>query len=176
MIRYALFLLILANCACEHPPESYPPPEQRHPIEGPALNRASMLVNMNDEDAKEHFVKDISDKLEGGSWRWTGKRPTVKILLVKTQGLKLTSDFTIWEGCLAQTGPVHVSFFIGDQLLGKVRYDTPGYKHFVTPVDPAYLQTAKDTLVSAEIDKVYKDPQDGTVLGFILSNIGFERQ
>ena len=135
-----------------------------------------MLVNMNDEDAKQHFVKDISDKLEGGSWRWTGKRPTVKILLVKTQGLKFTTDFTLWEGCLAQTGPVNISFFIGDKLLGKVHYDTPGHKHFVAPVDPGWLQTSTDILVSVEIDKVCNYPQDGTTLGFILSNIGFERQ
>lgn len=135
-----------------------------------------MMVKMNDEDAPAHFVKDIGHKLEGGSWRWCEKRPTVKILLVKTQGLKFSTDFTIWEGCLKQTGPVSISFFIGDKLLDKVRYDTAGYKHFEKAVDDAWLQTADETLVAEEIDKVYVDPQDGTKLGFILTNLGFDRR
>lgn len=145
-------------------------------MEGRPLLRASMIVNMNDEDAESHFVKDIIHALEGGSWRWCEKRPTVKILLVKTQGLKFTTDFTIWKGCLEQTGPETISFYIGDKLLDKVRYDTPGYKHFEKRVNPAWLQTSEDTLVSEEIDKVYVDPHDGTKLGFILTNLGFVRE
>ncbi|MBV8820299.1 MAG: hypothetical protein JO022_18200 [Acidobacteriaceae bacterium] len=166
----------LLACACHRLPETYAPPEQRHPFEGPSLGRASMMVNMNDEDAVSHIVKDISHQLEGGSWRWCEKRPTVKILLIKTRGLKFTTDFTIWKGCLEQTGPQTVSFFVGDRVLGRVRYDTPGYKHFEKPVDAAWLQTAQDTVIAEEVDKVYVDPKDGTKLGFILTNVGFVRQ
>ncbi len=154
----------------------YPPPEQRHPVEGRALSRASMMVHMNDEDAESHFVKDIVHKLEGGSWRWCEKRPTVKVLVVRTGGLKFSTDFTVWEGCLKQTGPVTISFFLGDRLICKERYDTPGYKHFETPVEPGWLQTADDTLLAMEIDKMYVDPNDGTKLGFILTKLGFDRQ
>lgn len=137
--------------------------------------RASMMVNMNDEDAESHFVKDIVLKLEGATWRWTAQRPTVKILLVKTHGLKFVTDFTLYEGCMKQTGPVTLSFWIGGHLLDKVRYDTPGYKHFEKAVDPEWLQTATETQVSEEIDKLYVDPEDGTKLGFILTKMGFER-
>lgn len=135
-----------------------------------------MMVNMNDRDAPTHFVKDIRATLEGASWRWTQKRPTLKILLVKTQRLKFAADFTIWEGTMQQTGPVTISFFVDDKLLDKVRYETPGYKHFEKPVDPAWLQTATETLVSAEIDKIYVDPGDHARLGFILTRMGFERR
>lgn len=136
----------------------------------------SIMVNMNDEDAAERFVKDISLKLESATWRWTQKRPTLKILLTKTRDLKFAADFTIWEGTMKQTGPVTISFFVDGRLLDKVRYDTPGYKHVEKPVDPAWLQTAVETMVSAEIDKLYVDPADRTVLGFILTRMGFERQ
>jgi len=174
--RLPLLFCTIWLCACNRLPESYAPPEQRQPVLGRTYERASMMVNMNDEDAPEHFVKDIGHKLEGNSWRWCEKRPTVRILLVKTQGLKFKTDFTIWEGCLKQTGPVTVSFWIGDKLLDKIRYDTPGYKHLEKPVDPSWLQTQDDTLVAEEIDKLYLDPVDGTKLGFILTSIGFERQ
>jgi hypothetical protein len=157
-------------------PEWYPPPPQRQPLTIPEPPAGSMMVNMNDLDAPAHFVKDISSTLEGATWRWTQKRPTLKILLVKTQGLKFATDFTIWEGTLKQTGPVTISFFVDDKLLDNVRYDTPGYKHFEKPVDPAWLQTGTDTLVSAEIDKVYVDPGDKATLGFILTKMGFERR
>ena len=135
-----------------------------------------MMVNMNDVNAQLHFVKDISSKLEGETWRWTGKRPTVKVLLVKTRGLKLVSDFTVWEGTLPQTGPVTISFYTDDKLLDKMRVDTPGYKHFEKEVNPDWLQTANETMIAAEIDKLYVAPEDGTKLGFILTRLGFERQ
>jgi hypothetical protein len=161
---------------CNRLPEWYPPPEQRQPLTIPEPPPGSIAVKMNDTDAPEHFVKDISAKLEGTTWRWTQKRPTLKILLIKTRDLKFVADFTIWEGTMTQTGPVTISFFIDEKLLDKVRYDTPGYKHFEKPVDPAWLQTATETIVSAEIDKLYVDPADKATLGFILTRMGFERQ
>lgn len=172
-----LTLLSVLSCACDPAPVSYPPPTQRPPItELFVPTRAGMVVNMNDDDASDHFVRDIGAKLEGGSWRWTQKRPAVKILLSKTHGLKFVSDFTVWEGTLAQTGPVTISFFIDERLIDKTRYDSPGYKHIAKPVPPEWLQTSTDTIVAAEIDKLYKDPGDGVTLGFILSRIGFERE
>lgn len=177
LLRFLPLPLLLTTCACERLPEWYPPPAQRPPITDTFVrNRDAMLVNMNDGDAPEHFVRDIEPKLEGGRWRWTQKRPTIKILLSQTQGLKLVCEFTIWEGTMAQTGPVTISFFVGDKLLQSIHYDTPGYKHFAKPVPPEWLQTSTDTVVSAEIDKLYKDPADGGTLGFILTSLGFERQ
>ena len=88
------------------------------------------MVNMDDPEAPSYFVKDISPSLEGNTWRWTGKRPTVKVLLPKTTGLKYVADFVIHAIVLKQTGPITVSFFIGDRLLGRVRYTTEGPRHF----------------------------------------------
>lgn len=134
------------------------------------------MVNMNDADAPSHIVSDVSPTLEGDTWRWTKQRPTLQVLLAKTGGLKFVTDFTVLEATLKQTGPVTISFYIGDKLLEKVRYDTPGFKHFEKPVEPGWLQTANDTTYSAQIDKLYVSPEDGAKLGFILTRMGFERQ
>ena len=171
-----LVSLLMSLCACHRLPETYSPPEQRQSVAGEEMVRASMMVNMNDPDAKSHFVKDISPALEGATWRWTAKRPTCKVLLVKTGGLKYLVDFTLWEGNMKQTGPVTVAFFIGDRLLDKVRYEHPGYQHYEIAVNPDWVQTADETIIAAEIDKLYVSPEDGVTLGFILSKMGFERQ
>lgn len=175
-MRLIFFVLSILTVACQRLPDSYPPPEQRHPLEGDDPIRAGIMVNMNDQDAKRFFVKDISDTLEGRTWRWTQKRPTVKILLLRTHGLKFVIDFTLWDGAIGQTGPPTISFFVGDRLLEKVRYDTPGYKHFEKAVPAGWLQTSEPTLVSAEIDKMYVAPEDKVTLGFILTRMGFERE
>jgi hypothetical protein len=193
-----LVVLIVGLAGCEHDPAPYPPPFQRHPVEGVDPVRASMMVNMSDDDATTHFVRDIGPALEGGSWRWAKKRPTVKILLVKTSSLKLAAEYTIWDGAMKQTGPVTVSFFVGardpsleaaapaslppDQRgmhwwqVGAQHSDTPGYKHFETPVKREILQTASETYVAAEIDKLYVAPDDGAQFGFILTSMGFVRE
>lgn len=135
-----------------------------------------MLVNMNDDDAPLHFVRDISSSLEGSTWRWTQQRPALKILLIKTVGLKYVVDFTLPEPTMRQTGPVNISFFLGDRLLDRVHYEKPGYQHYEQAIPPAWLQTTSETEISAQIDKLYKSPGDGATLGFILTRMGFERQ
>lgn len=132
------------------------------------------MINMNDPEAPSYFVNDISRSLEGNTWRWTGKRPTVKVLLPRTTGLKYVIDFVILAVVLKQTGPITVSFFIGDRLLDRVRYTSEGARHFEKPVNPEWLQTAKETEVSAEPDKLYVAPEDQTKLGLLLIRMGFE--
>ena len=129
------------------------------------------MVDLGAPDAPAHFVKDIINGPD--SWRWTGKHPTLKLLLITTQDLRFSTDFTLWDEGMKQTGPVTISFFVGDKLLDRVRYTTPGYKHFEKPVPPEWLQTATDTVISGEIDKLYVAPLDGAKFGFILTRMGF---
>lgn len=130
------------------------------------------MVNMSDPDAPDHFVRDIGG-LEASSWRWTQKRPTVKIPIPAAKALKYVIDFAIWDGTVKNHGPVTMSFFVGDKLLDKVLYRTPGVKHFEKPVDPAWIENLTETEISAEIDKVHVS-SDGGKLGFILTRMGFE--
>ena len=168
-----IFAACMLLCSCYRLPETYSPPEQRHPVSGANLKLATLMIDMDAPDAPGHFVKDIIDGPD--SWRWTGKHPTLRELLLTTQGVKFSMDFTLWGEAMKQTGPVTISFFVGDRMLDRVQYDTPGYKHFEKPVPPDWLQTVTDTLISAEIDKLYVAPQDGAKFGFILSRMGFTR-
>lgn len=161
--------------ACERPPESYPPPEQRHPPEGPNPDLSSLMVQMSAADAPSHFVKDIDPADPGALWRWTGRQPTLKILAYTTDHVKLSVDFALWDVAFQQTGPVEMSFMVNDHLLDKVRYTSPGLKHFEKPVPPDWLRTDVESVISVTIDKLYTAPADGKQFGFILSQIGFEQ-
>jgi len=158
-------------CSCERLPESYPPPEQRHPVEGPNPDPSTMMVEMGDPDAVSHIVKDVEPG--DGLWRWTGQQPTVKILAFTTENVKLRCDFTLWDVAFRQTGPVELSFLVNDRVLDKIRYATPGYQHFEKLVPPDWLTTDVESTISVAIDKLYTAPQDGKKFGFILTRIGF---
>ena len=173
MPRIVLILACALLCSCERYPESYPPPEQRHPVEGANPVPFSMMVEMSSPDADLHIVKDIGEGSAGDYWRWTGQQPTVKILAITSDKLKLACDFALWDTAFDLTGPVEISFLVNDHLLEKVRYTSPGNKHFEKPVPPGWLRTDVESTVSASIDKLYTAPQDGKQFGFILVRIGF---
>lgn len=135
-----------------------------------------LVVDMGEPEAADFIVKDISASAESGTWRWTGRRPTVKLLLTKTTGLKYVMDFAIAGVTLKQTGPVTISFFVADRLLDRVRYESEGDKHFEKPVDADWLQTAEETEVSAELDRMYVSPEDKVELGVILKKLGLSQQ
>ena len=171
--RSLLFLSLLALAACHREPEWYPPPAQQHPIANPDPPPASMMVDMTDVDVDEHIVSDIGPSQGSTPWRWTRKRPTLKIRVLQTKNVKFVADFAVWDGTIAATGPVTISFFIGDKLLDKIVYASPGTKHFEKLVKPEWLTTEADTTIAAEIDKVYTSPSDGAKLGFIITRMGF---
>lgn len=132
-----------------------------------------MLVEMSGPEAAWHIVKDINPGAPGDQWRWTGRQPTVKILAVTTENLKLIVDFTLWPVAFQQTGPVELSFQVNDRLLDKIQYTSPGEKHFEKPIPAGWLTTDVESTVSVSVDKLYTAPQDGAKFGFILSRIGF---
>lgn len=170
-LRFAILIVCVQLCACYRLPETYPPPEQRQPVAAPNIELATLMIDMADPDSRKHFVKDIIDSPD--SWHWTGKHPTLRELLLTTTDLKFSADFSLWDGAMKQTGPVTVAFFVGDRLLDRAHYDTPGAKHFEKAVPAEWLQTATDTFISAEIDKLYVAPQDGAKFGFVLTKMGF---
>ncbi len=132
-----------------------------------------MVVDMSGSDVAWHIVKDIEPGAPADQWRWTRKQPTVKILVVTTENLKLMVDFTLWPVAFQQTGPVELSFLVNGRLLDKIRYTTPGEKHFEKPVPSDWLSTDVESTIAVGIDKLYTAPQDGAKFGFILTRIGF---
>jgi len=174
--NFVLAVLCLGICSCVTMPETYAPPIQRDPIENPRPYRFQRLIGMGESDAEAFLVKDISrGGAEGGVWRWTQKRPTVRVVLRATENQKLMADYTIPDVTFAQTGPVTMDFFVNDQKLDTVRVEKPGPQHFEKPVPAEWLKVNADNQVAIEISKMYVSPQDRSTLGFILTRIGLSQ-
>jgi hypothetical protein len=175
-----LIRLSLASCsillltACDRSPEFYPPPEQRHPVASYNPGPEAMMVEMGEPDAGLHIVKDIYGPGDP-SWRWTAQNPTVKLLVLSTEKLRLHADFAIWDDSFKTTGPVEIAFLVNDKVLDKVRYTAPGEKHFDEPVPPDWLSLDNDTRLSMSIDKVYVSPRDSNRFGVILVRLGLKQ-
>jgi hypothetical protein len=162
-------------CGCANLPEPYAPPAQRPFFEAPP--EAARILNMADADAESHFVQDISAELEGNTWRWTGKRPTIRLHLHSNRKLEYSIDFTIADSTFQQTGPVTLSLFVNDHLLDRVRYTSPGRRRVERPIPAEWLEPDQDATLAAEIDKVWTPPQPGgTRLGFVLVALGLEQE
>ena len=162
-------------CGCGNLPEPYAPPAQRPFFEAPP--EAARILNMADADAESHFVQDISAELAGNTWRWTGKRPTIRLHLNSNRKLVYSIDFAIAESTFRRTGPVTLSLFLNDHLLDRVRYTSPGRRRVEKPVPAEWLVPGEDVMLAAEIDKVWTPPRPGGApLGFILIALGLDQQ
>ena len=160
---------------CSNLPEPYAPPAQRPFFEAPP--EAARILNMADADAESHFVQDIDAALQGNTWRWTGKRPTIRLHPNSNQKLMYAIDFAIAEPTFQQTGPVTLSLLVNDRLLSRARYASPGRRRVEKPVPAEWLRANEEVTLAAEIDKLWTPPQQGgTPLGFILIALGLEQQ
>jgi hypothetical protein len=169
-LRPLLALSIFALAACQNMPEPYAPPEQRQPIEVTRTYRVSRVINMDDGDAESHFVGGILGL--SGNWRWTGKRPAVRIPVRGADKLHLVADFAIADATFKVTGPVKIVFYLNDTVIANGTYDAPGRQHVDQLLPAGLVKPNSDVVLSMEIDKVWVSPNDGTELGFILERIG----
>lgn len=162
-------------CGCGNLPEPYAPPTQRPLFETPP--ESPRILNMRDADAESHFVNDISRELDGDTWRWTGKRPTIRLRTDPNQELVYSIDFTIAGATFEHTGPVTVSLFVNDHFLDRVRYTSPGRHRIEKRIPASLMGPGEELTLAAEIDKLWTPPLPGaTPLGFILVALGLEQQ
>jgi hypothetical protein len=160
---------------CGNVVESYAPPPQRPVFEAPISG--VRVLNMADTDAETHFVQDISPSLEANTWRWTGKRPAIRMFPGTTQNLSYLMDFAIPGATFTQTGPVTLSFFVNDHLLDEVHYPAPGRQRFEKAVPAEWLDANGYVILNAEIDKLWiPEKRDAKPLGFILVSLGLEQK
>jgi len=152
-------------------PEVSPPPPQRKTLERVVLAQRAPVVEMSESTADLHIVQGISTG-PSTSWRWTGKRPTVKLNVFRTRAARFRIDFAIPDVTFKDTGPVTIRYFVNDREIGRERYDTPGERHWEAPVPADWLREGASNTFAAEIDKVWIAKGDGATLGFILSRIG----
>jgi hypothetical protein len=172
--RYGLVVAVLLGLsACSESPTGTSPPPQRE-SEQPEQLAPVLMVDMNNPAANRAIVQDIPSTV-AASWRWTLKRPTVRVHPPANGNYIYHIDFAIAENTFQATGPVTLTFFVNDHVIGKERYTTPGVKSFDAPVPAGVLHPGTDNLLSAEIDKVYVAPRDKAHLGFILVRMGLKQ-
>ena len=164
--------LAIALTGCTSYPDSYPPPLQRAPITDETALGFRSFMTMNAPGAEGNFIQDVRP-LEGGAWRWTGRRPTLRFVLNEVEDLKFVMDFSVAGATFDTTGPVTITFSINGKALETVSYTSFGEKHFERAVDPSWLEAGQDTIIAADISPVWVSPQDGTELGIILLQAGF---
>lgn len=128
---------------------------------------------MGGPEAESRIVKDIYGA-SNPSWRWTGQNPTIHMLLLRTDHLKFIAEFAIWAEGFKTTGPVTVSYVVNNQVLEKVRYATPGVKHYEKAVPPDWLSLDAETTLGLAVDKVYITPNNGMKYGVILVRLGLK--
>ena len=165
-------LLALTLTGCINQPQLYAPPVQREPVlDGQAPKAPKDMLRMSDRDTDAYIIQDIP-KSGTDPWRWTGKRPTVRLAVAETSGLKLVVDYSVVENTLKDTGPVNLTFFVNGQPLATVHEDKKSIKHFEKSVPPEMLKPGVDNALAVEIDKVWIAKQDGAQLGFLIGGIG----
>jgi len=130
------------------------------------------VVKMNDPYAMAYVVQDVRDLLEAGAWRWTSRRPELRIYLDDIRGLKFTADFTVPESGFRHTGPVTISILVNGQLIERVKCQEPGrQQHYEKPMPESWLHARWLNFVAMEPDKTWSGGKD--TFGFILTSAGF---
>ena len=172
-MRLVVFLAAGVFTGCVQMPETYAPPVQRKPVfvqdKGPIRSEFSM----HEPSSAAHLVKDVSEKLEAGAWRWCFEKPTLLLAAPDRTGVRFEADITIAEQTFKVTGPVEIKVSINGRELGSVNYDSPGPKQIKMPVPEGWLQKDADHVVVLAQDKLYE--AGDRKLSFILSRAGFVR-
>ena len=172
-MRHALLLPFLgAMTACQNIPATFPLPAQRAAVEDGRLYAATRILEMGDPAIAAFLVRGIGRDIEGGAWRWTGQRPTVRLRPRTNYGVYYAIEFTLPEATFKDTGPVTISYFVGDHLLDRVLYARAGGWHFDKLVPEDWITPQRDVELAAEVDKVWTSKIDGAKLGFVLNAMG----
>jgi hypothetical protein len=167
-------MLALCLGGCKPNPYSYPPPVQRvfDPNSEPGV--VGEMISMESPQADNYVVRGTITNEPGAKWRWCEPRLDLRFQLASTKGLKFFMDFVINENTFARTGPVQFRFSIDGKPVGEVRYESPGVKHFETPVDSSLLRTGQPVTVTAEADKFIVGETDQVKLAFLIVAAGFK--
>ena len=172
-MRVAPLAVAAGLCGCQNMPPPYAPPVQRQAFED-YHPRVVRVVDMSDPDARFRFAQDFFD--QPGPWRWTGKRPTIRVPVRSADNLHLVMDYAIADATFKTTGPVKIVIYVNDKVAAARTHSEPGQQHFDFPLPPGTVEANKDAVIAVEIDKVWVSPTDATELGFILSRIGLTQE
>jgi hypothetical protein len=165
-------LISMVSCSTAPKPAASPgsPPAAAMKVRS---NPTKASISMNDPAIDDYIVKDISDTLEGATWRWGYERPEVRLQLKQTGGQKLEAHFSVADATFKTTGPVTVNFFVNNKNVGTMKITKPGDQVFSKEVPAALLSTTDMTDVAIEAKPFWTSASDGRHLTVILTQVGF---
>jgi hypothetical protein len=167
------FCLTILLGACSTAPEYLPMPLQRAVSDGRDPGELGNFIRMGDAFADEYIVRDITS--EKADWRWTFVRPELKLRVKDASNLRFVMEFTVPPVTFRDTGPIVVSCFVNERLLGTMRCPQAGPYRFEKPVPKGWVEPDSMVSVRAEVDKRWVSKDDGAQLSFLLGAIGFPR-
>ena len=146
-------------------------PAQRSLDLGPDPGGLRPIVRMDDPDADEYLVRDISP--ERGVTRWAFRQPEVRVRVADTHHLKFTIEFAIPEVTFRVTGPVTVFCNVNGTRLAQIRCEHAGDYRLEQAVPEGWLEAGKPVRLSFEANPRWVSPEDGAQLSFLLRSAGF---
>jgi hypothetical protein len=173
VIRLILLLVIgaLLTVSCGREPGVFAVPPQRSSDLGHDPSAGLSVVTMDDPQADEYLVNDISP--DRGFRRWAFIRPELRFRLKDARHLVFTAEFTIPEVTFKVTGPVTVSYAVNGQTLGTLRCAQAGDFRVAAPVPEGLAEPDKPIRVTFEAKPRWISPEDGAQLSFLLRSAGF---
>ena len=161
----------MLTVSCGRQPGVFAAPPQRSFDLGLDPDGALGFVKMDDPQADEFLVHDISP--EHGFRRWAFTRPELRFRLKDVRHLIFTAEFAIPEVTYKVTGPVTVIYAVNGRTLGTVRCDHAGDFHLEKPVPDGLVEPDKFVRVTFEANPRWISPEDGAQLSFLLRSAGF---
>jgi hypothetical protein len=128
---------------------------------------------MNDPSVTDYIVKDISEALEGNTWRWGFDRPELRFDVSDTANRQLEVHFVIADATFKTTGPVTVNFLVNNRVAGTMKIAKAGDYTFTKPVPADFFQPDDFTDLAIEARPFWTSPTDGRHLSLILIKAGF---
>jgi hypothetical protein len=166
-----LGICALATVSCGWMPGVFPVPPQRSLDLGRDPDSALMFVTMDDPQADNYLVKDIS--ADHGFRRWAFIHPELRFRLQDARNLIFSAEFAIPEVTYKVTGPVTVSYAVNGRTLGTVLCSHAGDFHLEKPVPDGLVDPQQPVRVTFEANPRWVSPEDGAQLSFLLRSAGF---
>ena len=173
VIRQMLLLVIgaLLTVSCGRQPGVYAAPPQRSLDLGPDPSATLAFVTMDDPQADDYLVHDISPARDFRRWAFT--HPELRFRLPDARHLVFTAEFAIPEVTYKVTGPVTVSYAVNGRTLGTLRCSHAGDFRLEKRVPDGLVEPDKPIRVTFEATPRWISPEDGAQLSFLLRSAGF---
>ncbi len=173
MRRWILFVLAALGAGCASEPPYHELPIQRVAVTGSEPRLLADSISVDSSLAERHILSGVLPGPPGSQWLWTNPKATLRFQVMEPERRKFYADFVIADSTFKSTGPVTMSFYVKDKLVGVMRCDNHGRRHFEAPVPQGLIAPGEIVETVLEADKAWT-AEDNAKLAFLLIGAGFK--